>query len=290
MGTGIARQLDRAGRLAAVGETDADHARAAGLSEEVVALSPAAMASRCRFILFVVPSSVEIDGLLTGKTGLLAHIVPGTVLIDLTTSDPNETRRLSAMTKAAGGAYLDCGMSGGAMAADTGALTLMIGGDATVLDKAGLILDIIAQRRFHLGPSGSGHTMKLIHNLVCHTVFLATCEGAKMAECAGIPLDQAIDVFNAGNARSFASEVRFPNHIVNGQFDGRSRIANLAKDLGMGMDLAGRIDMKLAVSRAASALLDRAMDEGEGGLDFTRLYSNLERLMSDTGGRNGGPG
>ena len=280
MGSGIARQLAAAGRLAAVYHTDAESARAIGLPNSVVAASAAEMASLCRFVLFVVPGSAEIDGILTGEDNLLGLIRSGTLLIDLTTSDPAETRRLAALTQAAGGSYLDCGMTGGAIAADAGTLTLMVGGEAEALDLARPVLDVIAERIFHLGPSGAGHTMKLIHNLVCHTVFLATCEGARLAEQAGLPLDRTIEVFNAGNARSFASEVRFPRHIVSGKFDGRSRVANLAKDVGMGVDLAGRLDQPLAISRAADALLKQAIEQGLGDEDFSRLYPALADLIA----------
>lgn len=289
MGSGIARQLDQAGFLAAVGHTDAERAGALGLSDTIAALTPAQMARECRLILFVVPGSAEIESVLDGEHGLLQALQPGAILIDLTTSDPDETRRLAARTEAAGGAYLDCGMTGGAMAADEGRLTLMIGGEAAALTRATPVLDAIADRLFHLGPSGAGHTMKLIHNLVCHTIFLATCEGGRLAERAGLSLGEAIDVFNAGNARSFASEERFPAHIVSGKFDGRSRIANLAKDVTMGLDLAGRLDVDLLVSRAASTILDQAMDAGDGGLDFTRLYSNLDRLISDAADKSARP-
>jgi 3-hydroxyisobutyrate dehydrogenase len=122
--------------------------------------------------------------------------------------------------------------------------------------------------------------MKLIHNLVCHTVFLATCEGAAMAERAGIGLAQAIEVLNAGNARSFASEVRFPRHIVSGAFDGRSRVANHEKDVRMAVALAERIGARLALGRQSALILARALEEGGADRDFTTLYLDLDRLLA----------
>jgi len=280
MGSGIARQLDQAGLLAAVGHLDADRARTLGLSRSVAALTPAEMSKACRFILFVVPGSNEIEEILCKDDGLLCSLEPETILIDLTTSDPGQTRRLAGLVAAAGGAYLDCGMTGGALAADAGKLTLMVGGETSPLNRARPILETIADRIIYLGASGAGHTMKLIHNLVCHSIFLATCEGAQLAEAAGIPLADAIEVFNAGNARSYASEVRFPKHIISGQFDGRSRIANLAKDMNMGVGLADRMDVPLSVSAAATSILNQAIENGQGDRDFTRLYGDLSRLIA----------
>ena len=91
----------------------------------------------------------------------------------------------------------------------------------------------IASNVIHVGETGAGHAMKLIHNMICHTIFLATSEGCRLAERLGIPLETAIAVINSGNARSFVSEQRFPDHIISRTFDGRSTTANLAKDLGM---------------------------------------------------------
>ena len=72
-------------------------------------------------------------------------------------------------------------MSGGAAGADAGTLTLMIGGDRSAFESTRGLLAPIAKQIFHLGGSGAGHTMKLIHNMVCHTIYLSTCEGGRMA-------------------------------------------------------------------------------------------------------------
>jgi 3-hydroxyisobutyrate dehydrogenase len=120
-------------------------------------------------------------------------------------------------------------------------------------------LDIIATRIFHLGEVGAGHTMKLVHNMVCHTIFLATSEGCRLAERAGIELSEAVAVLNAGNARSFISEARFPNHILSGTYDGRSPVSNLAKDLAMAVDLEREIGMPAAYGPLTARLLARAL-------------------------------
>ena len=105
-------------------------------------------------------------------------------------------------------------MTGGAKAADAGTLTLMVGGSPAVVEACRPLLGPIAGKVFHVGETGTGHAMKLIHNMICHTIFLATSEGCLLAERLGIPLETAIAVINAGNARSFVSEQRFPNHML----------------------------------------------------------------------------
>jgi 3-hydroxyisobutyrate dehydrogenase len=277
MGRGIARNLDRAGRLAAAWDASPAALRGADLSPSVALTGPATFGT-LKAVLFVVPGSPEIRAVL-GDGGLLQAPHQGQVLIDLTTSQPAATRDLAAEAQATGRDYLDCGMTGGARAADAGTITLMVGGDGAVVEACRPFLRYFAGQVFHVGDTGAGHAMKLIHNMICHTVFLATSEGCRLAERLGIPLETAVAVLNAGNARSFVSEQRFPNHIVSGTFDGRSRTANLAKDLGMAADLARQAGRPGPYSALAARLLARAIEQGLGDEDFTRLYQHLDRLL-----------
>jgi 3-hydroxyisobutyrate dehydrogenase len=170
-------------------------------------------------------------------------------------------------------------MSGGAAGAAAGTLTLMIGGDADALARAQPFLNCIAGRLFHLGAVGAGHTMKLLHNMICHTIFFATAEGCLAAERAGLDLKSVVDVLNASNARSYISEVRFPKHILSGAFDGRSRVFNLAKDLQMAVDLTAEIDQPAVFGPLTSKLLQAALARGLAEEDFTRLYNRFEELV-----------
>jgi 3-hydroxyisobutyrate dehydrogenase len=171
-------------------------------------------------------------------------------------------------------------MSGGATGADAGALTLMIGGDQAALERTRALLDPIAKRIFYLGGSGAGHTMKLIHNMVCHTIFLSTCEGGRMAEAAGINLADMIDVFNVSNARSYASEVRFPKHILSGKWDARSRVYNLRKDLSMAVRLAGALGAKVPLGTATRDFLEVAIAQGMADTDYSRLYERFDKIVA----------
>jgi 3-hydroxyisobutyrate dehydrogenase len=279
MGRGIARNLDRAGLLRAAFDVAPDAFGCAALSPGVAQTNPGRMGETCDVVLFVVPASPQIEACLAGPDGLLASARDGQILVDLTTSYPADTLRLSRVIADAGRAYLDAGMTGGAAGADAGTLTLMVGGDAAAVERARPVLETIAAKIFHVGPSGAGHALKLVHNMVLHTAFLATCEGCRLAERAGIDLAKSIGVFNAGNARSFVTEVRFPKHILSGKFDGRSTVANLAKDLGMAARLARELDLPARYGLLTSTLLDRAVTAGMGGEDFTRLYPMMDALL-----------
>jgi 3-hydroxyisobutyrate dehydrogenase len=275
MGRGIARNLDRGGRLAAAWDSSPEALQRAGLSDAVKLAEPGAV-DGLRAILFVVPGSAEIRAVLDG--GLLSQPHQGQVLIDLTTSHPTATREIAAQAKAAGRDYIDGGMTGGAKAADAGTITLMVGGNPAVVEACRPLLGLIAGKVFHVGETGTGHAMKLIHNMICHTIFLATSEGCRLAESVGIPLETAIAVINAGNARSFVSEQRFPNHIISRTFDGRSRTANLAKDLAMAADFAREEGQQGPYGALTAGLLERAMQQGLGEKDFTTLYQHFAEI------------
>ena len=284
MGRGIARNLDRADILRCAHDLPGSAFAEAGLSAAVDDCPPAEMAALCDVILFVVPASPQIEASLDGPDGVLAVARPGQILVDLTTSYPADTLRLAEKARAAGRAYIDCGMTGGAAGAAAGTLTLMAGGDPDAMGRVRPVMDAIAAKVFHVGKSGSGHTLKLLHNMVLHTTFLATCEGCRAAERAGLDLGAVIEVFNAGNARSFVSEVRFPRHILSGTFDGNSYVGTLAKDLGMAARYVAEIGAPAAYGPLTSRLLDEAVARGLGREDFTRLYEHYEKLFAGEGG------
>ena len=201
------------------------------------------------------------------------------ILIDLTTSDPEASKALAVQLAEQGNHYLDAAMTGGAAGADAGNLTLMIGGDDEVVQACEPILRIISKTRFHLGPVGSGHAMKLVHNMILHSNFLANCEGLQLARKSGLDLNQAVAVLNAGNARSFVSEVRFPRDILSGSMDGRSKISNLEKDLGLAMEYAERSHSRTPFGALTRAILGKAVEGGQGDLDFTNLFPGYESLV-----------
>jgi 3-hydroxyisobutyrate dehydrogenase len=283
MGRGIARNLDRGGRLAAAWDSSPEAVQRASLSDAVALAEPGTV-DGLKAVLFVVPGSAEIRAVL--DEGLLSRPHQGQVLIDLTTSHPTATRAIAAQARATGRDYVDGGMTGGAKAADEGTITLMVGGSPAVVDACRPLLGLVAGKVFHVGETGTGHAMKLIHNMICHTIFLATSEGCRLAESVGIPLETAIGVINAGNARSFVSKQRFPNHIISRTFDGRSKTSNLAKDLAMAADFAQESGQPGPYAALTARLLQRAMQEGLGEQDFTTLYQHLAQLMeNDAKGR-----
>jgi len=241
---------------------------------------PSEMASLCPAIFFIVPASPQIKQCLKGKDGIIAHARKGLILCDFTSSDPVVTKKIAADLKKSGIEFIDTAMSGGgAVGAAEGTISLLVGGNEKILKKVQKYLKMISKRIFYMGPIGAGQTMKLISNMVLHTTFIAACEGSRMAEKSGIPLEKAIDVFNAGNARCYVTEARFPNHILSKKWDARSTVYNLDKDVGMAVKLAGKLGVKATVSKNASRFLNKAIKNGMAQKDFSLLYRDFDKLQ-----------
>jgi len=240
--------------------------------------TPGAMARECSVLFFVVPSSREIADCLKGKDGVLEHARKGLVICDLTTSDPAQTRKNARRAARRGIHYLDAGMSGGPAGILAGKLALMVGGDARVLSRIRRYLAAFAENIFHLGPLGAGHAMKLIHNMVLHTIFLATCEGARLADRMGMRVADMIDVFNVSTAYSYASRHRFPNNILNGSWNAQARIYNPWKDVGLAVRLARACGADVEFGERTFAFLEKAVARGMVEQDYSLLYRDFEKI------------
>ena len=240
---------------------------------------PGEMGESCAVVFFVVPSSDEIAACFKGKDGLLKNARKGLVVYDLTTSDPAKTKRLAKRAERAGVGYLDAGMSGGPGNILEGKLTLMIGGDERLLKRTRKYLKPFVSNTFHLGAQGSGHTMKLIHNMVLHTMFLATCEGARLVERLGMRVEDMIDIFNASTAYSYASRHRFPNNILSGTWNGQARIYNLQKDVGIAVGIGKKRRADVQLAEGTLSFLRKAVARGMIEEDLSLLYRDFDQIQ-----------
>lgn len=281
MGGGVSRSFLRDGRFPLMVWDALPEARARfeGLDGVEIA-PPAEMARRADIILFLVPATPQILDCVRGPEGIFANSKEGLVIYDLTTSDPNKTRRLVARAEKLGIHYLDAGTSGGPANGEKGKLLTMVGGDRSVFETTREVFEPICEHVFFVGPSGAGHTLKLLHNIICHATMLATSEAGHMAEAAGIDLADMIEVVNCSNARSYASEVRFPNHILSETWDLRSRVFNLHKDLKMGVAMGKRLGADTTYARATFGLLEKAMKAGMENDDYSLLYRDFDKVRA----------
>ena len=228
----------------------------------------------CKIIIFCISTNDEIFKIIKKQ-----YVKNNTLILDLTTSLPKKSKIIAEYLKYYKSHYIDCAMSGGATGAMNGTLSLMIGGNKNIFMKIKPILSSFADNLFYLGGVGSGQLVKLLHNSVCHGIFLMNCEVLKTAESYGISPKNIIDVFNKSNARSFISEKRFPDHILNKKFNGKSTIANLKKDLNM----ANKLFKYLYNNKSYSSLTSKKLNQIDNKFnedDFTTIYKNWKKIFN----------
>lgn len=214
-------------RLVAAGMTVVGYDVRAGLAATAgatAAPSPAAVCADSEYVLLSLPDSRAVEAVVLGSArasgfagGLIDVARPGQVIIDLSTSAPSSTQRIHAMLAQRGVGYLDAGISGGATGAEHGTLTIMVGGSAAVFDSARWVFDPIAAKVVLMGPSGAGHSTKLLNNFLNAVSLAATAEVMVAARRAGLDLTAVLEAINSSSGMSFASVNRFP-HIIEGDY------------------------------------------------------------------------
>lgn len=280
MGRPIAENLLRAGYPTTVFDlrTEASEAlRAAGAS---TAVSPAALAKQSAIVLLVVPDSHAVRRVLFGKDGVGRGAAKGTVVVDMTTGDPQHSKPFADRLAKGGIAYLDAPMTGGATGARAGQLLLMVGGEREVYTRCLPVFRHISKRAIHVGPIGSGHVMKLVHNHVSHAVFAATCEGVALGERLGLSAKDMMEVFNDGNARSYATEVRFPRFILSGAYDSGASFDIVCKDMSLVGKLGRRAKFRLPINACTYRYWKQAVDAGMGQEDWSKIVLLLKDSLA----------
>jgi 3-hydroxyisobutyrate dehydrogenase len=234
MGGRIAARVAAAGIAARGFDTDAARAAAARVEASPTLRT---LVEESDAILLSLPDSAVVESVVEAPDGILAHGRDGQIVVDLSTSHPSSTIRLAALLGERGITVLDAGISGGAAAAERGALTIMVGGDAQTLERVRGILETFSERIFHMGAIGSGHTTKVLNNFLNGVTLAATAEVMVAARLADLDLRRVLDVINSSSGVSFASVNRFP-HIIEGDYlEGGLTSRLMLKDLTLYVDM-----------------------------------------------------
>ena len=240
MGGRMSKCLLRKGRSVIGFDTRQDCIRAAGVEG---APSVAQVAKQADMVLLSLPDSRIVEKVVLGKDGVLAHARPGQIIVDLSTASPQSTRMIHHQAVARGAVYLDVGISGGAAAAETGTLTLMVGGDEQRLDAVRDVLGCFATQIFYLGASGAGHTAKVLNNFLNAVTLAATAEVMVAGKKAQLDLSVLVDVLNASSGASYASAKRFPKIIHGDYMKGGLSNTLMMKDVTLYSELMGQLGM-----------------------------------------------
>lgn len=239
MGGAIGTRLLKTGQTLTV--FDLDREKVAALVEKgaAAAASAAEAAQGNDFVITSLNSAQIVERAAFGDDGIASGAAPGTLIMDMSSIDPDATRALAARAAERGLAWVDSPLSGGAPKAAVGQLTLMAGGDAADVERAQRVLRHLASNVTHMGPAGAGQTTKLINQVLCGLGFLAVAEATQLALDAGVDALKIPQALKGGRADSALLQEYLPRFATK-DYRRTGRIDNMVKDLNAVNDLARR--------------------------------------------------
>ena len=264
-GRPMARHLARAGHDLLV--YDADAARAGEFAAAHgcrVAAAPRELAA-VSVLFTMLPDGEVVREVLLGAGGLAAHLVPGTIVIDASSSDPQGTRELAAELARHAVALIDAAVSAAVVrGAELGRITFIVGADDQgALARVRPLLETMSEHIFHVGPTGAGHTMQTLNDYVSAAGLYAALDALVIGCEYGLDPMAMLEVLNVSTGRNFSTEQTLRHHALRRDFDTGHTLALAVKDL-----------------RIAALVAERAGFDGEM---FALLVAGFEAALADLG-------
>jgi 3-hydroxyisobutyrate dehydrogenase-like beta-hydroxyacid dehydrogenase len=231
----------------------------------------------CSVIFLSLPSGDHVASICEGPDGLLTHMRPGQILVDMSTSPVDLTRQLAAAFSARGVQFADAPIARTRQAAEDGTLSIMVGCDADTFAAIAPLLACCGTDVTHCGPVGSGQVVKILNNMVMVETVVALCEALAIGRRAGVDGKLLFDTLAKGSADSFALRNHGMKSALPGVFPERSFSASYArKDLGYALRLADETGVKADAARHASEVLSLAIARGDGDLYWPVISRIIE--------------
>jgi 3-hydroxyisobutyrate dehydrogenase len=243
----------------------------------VVAPSLKALARASSTVITMLPASNIVHDVVLGPEGLADGLAPGSLVIDMSSSDPTATREIGLKLKERGIAFIDAPVSGGVKRALDGSLSAMVGGDAELIERAMPLLRTMAKDIFLTGPLGSGHAMKALNNMVSAAGLWIAAEAVRVGGAFGLEPETIVDILNASTGRNNSTENKLKQHILSRRFASGFSLGLMAKDLRSAAMLADATHIGAPLSQYCAKLWGSAADELGGAQDHTAIVKFLER-------------
>ncbi len=229
-------------------------------------------------IAIMVPDSPDVAGVLQDEEdGVFVHAKKGALIIDFSSIRPDVAVDLAAQAKENGFRMLDAPVSGGEPGAINAALSIMVGGEASDFAEARPIFDAVGKTIVHVGPAGSGQTVKAANQLIVATNIQALSEAVIFLEAYGVDMPAAIEVLGGGLAGSAVLNQK-AQKMLDREFSPGFRIDLHHKDMGIVTSAAREAGIPLPVGAAIAELMASARAQGDGDLDHSGLFRTTARL------------
>ncbi|MEM1362071.1 MAG: NAD(P)-dependent oxidoreductase [Pseudomonadota bacterium] len=270
MGGAIGTRLAEQGVTLSVFDLDAAKVQLL-VDKGALAVSSAAEAAAVSdYVITSLNSPKIVDIAVFGAGGVAEGAKTGTLIIDMSSIDPEATKELAAKAAEKSLRWVDSPLSGGAPKALIGELTLMAGGDAVDVKDAHEVLQHVASNYTHMGPVGAGQTTKLINQVLCGLGFMAVAEATQLALDAGVDAAKVPQALKGGRADSALLQEYMPRY-VSKDYRRTGRIDNMVKDLNGALDLARRTHTSMPLTALCTEIHRMLTAAGLGGEDEAAL-------------------
>lgn len=228
-------------------------------------------------VCVMVPDSPDVEAVLAGDGGVFESASPGTLVIDFSSIRPDVSAALAEQATARGFRILDAPVSGGEAGAVNAALSIMVGGSADDFEAAKPVFDAVGKTVVHVGPSGSGQTVKAANQLIVAANIQALSEAVVFLEAYGVDTKAALEVLGGGLAGSKVLDQKKEN-MLSRSFTPGFRIALHHKDMGIVTSAAREAGVVVPLGSLVAQLMGSALANGDGALDHSGLLRGVERL------------
>ncbi len=273
IGGAAAARLASKGVEVATFDIDAERVAALGADGVGAAASARELAEGAEVVFLALPNTPHIESALAGGDGLRAGLREGTLVMLLSTIDPDEARRIGAELAAAGAELLDTPVSGGPVAARAGELTIMAGGSDEAFERGKPLLDLLSNHLVHVGPLGAGETAKLVNNLMGSVIVLGIAEGVALAAKAGLDVERTLEAIAGASGSSWILDTWIPRTILKDPSQTHFAVELMAKDMGLVRELAEENGVALEAGALAEKTFTELRDAGDGARDFSILLA-----------------
>lgn len=243
--------------------------------------SPAEAASGAEVVCTMVGFPSDVEEVVLGAEGVLAGMDEGAILIDFTTSSPELARGIAEAAARKGVGSLDAPVSGGDVGARNAALSIMVGGERAVFDRARPLLEKLGKTVVHQGPAGSGQHTKMVNQVLIATNMIGVCEALLYAQRAGLDPETVLKSVSGGAAASWALSHLAPR-ILSDDLEPGFYVEHFIKDMGIALEESRRLALKLPGLELAHQLYSRLAAMGGARQGTQALIRALGELAEGT--------
>jgi 4-hydroxybutyrate dehydrogenase/sulfolactaldehyde 3-reductase len=275
MGRPMASNLCRKGSRLIVFDLNPEPVRVLESLGARVATAVAGVAAESDVVFTMLPSSADVEGVVCGSNGILAHARRDSVIVDMSTIDPQMTDRLAAACTAKGIGFVDAPVGRLASHAERGECLFMVGAEPATFERVKPLLDAMGTTVHHCGGVGAGMRTKLVNNYLAIISCQLNAEAIALSQRFGLELEKTLDVIHGTTATNGQLKIAWPNKVLKGDIAPGFTIDLAHKDLTLIVDAANAAKVPVPIAAAAREAFSVARSRGHGSEDFSAMVDVL---------------